>query len=117
MRSPTFLTAFLLTSVASLSWSQNVSLQDAKNHVGETATVCGKIAGKITAPSSEGARTFISLGSAYPHQVFTIVVWEEDQKEIGPLPAEGARICATGKVTTWRGVPQIVARYGWQISQ
>ncbi len=52
--------AFVLTPAL----AETISVADAKNHVGESATVCGKVAGKRTVPSSRGEPTFINLDAA-----------------------------------------------------
>ena len=48
---------------------------DAKNHIGERATVCGKVASERTALGSRGQPNFINLDAPYPNQVFTILIW------------------------------------------
>jgi len=70
------LLAFALTPIS----AQTISAADAKNHVGEKATVCGKVASERTATSSRGEPTFINLDAAYPNQVFTILVWGDDRQ-------------------------------------
>jgi DNA/RNA endonuclease YhcR with UshA esterase domain len=66
--------------------------------------------------SSRGEPTFINLDAAYPNQVFTILVWGDDRKNVGELPAEGARVCATGVITDYRGVPEIVVKSSGQLT-
>ena len=105
--------AFALTPIS----AQTISAADAKNHVGEKATVCGKVAGERTAASSRGEPTFINLDDAYPHQVFTILVWGDDRPKVGALPTEGARVCATGLIQDYKGVPEIVVRSSGQLSR
>lgn len=97
--------------------AQTISAGDAKNHVGEKATVCGKVAGERTATSSKGVPTFINLDAPYPNQIFTILIWGEDRPHVGTLPAEGARVCATGTIQDYRGVPEIVVRSNGQLGQ
>jgi hypothetical protein len=104
--------AFALTPAV----AQTISAADAKNHVGENATVCGKVASERTATSSRGAPTFINLDAAYPNQVFTILVWGDDRQKVGPLPGEGSRVCAKGEILVYRGVPEIVVRNSGQLS-
>lgn len=53
--------------------SQTISTADAKNHIGQNATVCGMVLGEQTAPSSKGQPTFINLDGRYPNQIFTIL--------------------------------------------
>lgn len=97
--------------------AQTISATDAKNHVGEKATVCGKVVSERTATNSRGEPTFINLDAAYPNQVFTILIWGEDRKNVGTLPAEGSRVCATGTIQEYRGVPEILVRSGAQLSR
>ena len=35
------------------------------------------------AARSKGQPTFINLDAAYPHQVFTILIWDEDLRRVG----------------------------------
>jgi hypothetical protein len=117
MKSLRFLLLSVLLSFVPTAHAQSVAIVDAKNHLGETGTVCGKVVNEWTATSSKGEPTFINLGAAYPNQAFTIVIWQEDRQDIGSLPAEGSRICATGKIQTYRGVPEIVVRSLGQLSR
>ena len=66
---------------------QTISTAQARAHEGETGTVCGKIVSEKTATSSRGEPTFINLDAAYPNQVFTILVWGDDRKNVGELYA------------------------------
>jgi DNA/RNA endonuclease YhcR with UshA esterase domain len=97
--------------------AQSISATDAKNHVGEKATVCGKVVSERTATSSRGEPTFINLDAAYPNQVFTILVWGDDRQKVGALPTEGSRVCATGMIQEYRGVPEIVVKSSGQLSR
>lgn len=99
------------------SAATTLSPADAKNHIGEQATVCGKVASERTATGSRGEPTFINLDAAYPHQIFTILIWGEDRSSVGPLPSDGARVCATGRIREYRGVPEIVVRRKAQVSR
>jgi len=101
-----------LTSVAA-----TLSAADAKNHIGEQATVCGQVASERTATGSRGEPTFINLGTAYPNQIFTILIWGENRSSVEPLPSDGVRVCATGKIQEYRGVPEIVVRNKAQLSR
>ena len=109
---------FLLLSVTFLpAMVTTITAADAKNHIGEQATVCGNVASEKTATSSRGEPTFINLDSAYPNQVFTILVWGSDRKNVGELPRVGTRVCTSGMIQDYRGVPEIVVRSSRQLSQ
>jgi hypothetical protein len=103
--------------LASIGQAQTLAASQAKVHEGENATVCGKVASKKTATRSRGKPTFIDLDTAYPNQVFTILVWGDDRKNAGALPRIGSRVCASGVIKDYRGVPEIVVRSRGQLSR
>ncbi len=107
---------FLLSIALVPLFAQTIPAADAKNHVGQNATVCGKIASERTVSSSRGEPTFINLDAPYPNQVFTILIWGDDRKNIGELPHEGSRVCATGLVQDYQGVPEIVVKSSSQLT-
>jgi hypothetical protein len=96
--------AFLSSLIAH---GQVLTMAEAKNHVGENATVGGTIASQTTATGSHGTPTFINLDQPYPHQVFTVLIWGSDKAAVGTIPETG-RVCAKGPITLYRGVPEIV---------
>lgn len=73
--------------------------------------------GKGTATASRGEPTFINLDTAYPKQVFTILIWGDDRRSVGPLPADGSHECAMGTIQDYRGVPEIVIKSKEQLSR
>jgi hypothetical protein len=75
----------------------SISAADAKNHVGERATVCGEVASTHYAVSSRGSPTFINLDKPYPNQIFTVLIWGTNRPKFGD-PEEayrGKNICVT----------------------
>jgi hypothetical protein len=89
--------------------AQVLTSAEAKDHVGESATVCGLIASENTATSSRGTPTFVNLDQPYPHQVFAVLIWGSDKAAVGQVPKTG-HICAKGTISLYRGVPEIVVR-------
>jgi hypothetical protein len=108
--------AAFVSAVPARVAAQTLTTAEAANHVGETATVCGDIAGEHTATSSHGTPTFINLDKPYPHQVFTLLIWGDDKQNVGQFPTSG-RVCATGKITEYHGAPEIVLRdaHSWSV--
>jgi hypothetical protein len=91
--------------------SQNIAAADASSHVGETATVCGKVTGVHYAASSKGKPTFINFDKPYPSQDFTVMIWGEDRPRFGDLEKDTGRlVCAHGLITMYRGKPETVLR-------
>jgi hypothetical protein len=112
------LTAISLT-VASIVHAQTAHLTsaDAKNHVGEKATVCGKVVSTHFASGSKGQPTFLNLDEPYPKETFTILIWGSDWPKFGK-PEDtyrGKDVCVTGKITSHKGVPEIIAGEASQI--
>ena len=103
---------FVIVLWAALGLAQtSISAAEAKNHVGEKATVCGEVAGTHYAATSRGNPTFINLDKPYPNQIFTVLIWGSDRPKFGdPEQAyRGKRICVTGKISDYKGVPEVVA--------
>ncbi len=98
---------FALLAVAEKKYSTS----EAKEHFGETATVCGEVVSARYADSTKGQPTFLNLDKPYPNQVFTVVIWGNNRSKFGtPEDAyKGKRICVSGKITAYGGLPEIVA--------
>jgi hypothetical protein len=108
MSTPRLMLLILGASI-SAAVAQTIPASDAAKHVGERETVCGAIAGEHTATNSRGTPTFINLDESYPHQVFTALIWGDDNGRVGDLPESGS-LCVTGTISQYRGVPEIVVR-------
>lgn len=83
------LNAFFICLVASASLvarpakKQTITAEQAKNHVGETAKVCGQVASARLAFRTRGQPTYLNLDKPYPHQIFTAVIWGLDRGKFG----------------------------------
>jgi len=72
-------TRMLLTAVIGIVLLSPVQAQkkltaaEAKEHIGETATVCGDVVSTRYASSSKGHPTFLNFDKQYPNQIFTVV--------------------------------------------
>ena len=97
---------------------KKLTAAEAKDHVGETATVCGNVVSTRYAASTKGQPTFLNLDKPYPNQIFTIVIWGSNRSKFGRPEVEynEKRVCATGKIAQYRGVPEIVANDPGQIT-
>jgi DNA/RNA endonuclease YhcR with UshA esterase domain len=106
------LTFLVLVPIGVNSQSQvkKLTAADAKDHIGEQATVCGKVASTRYASTTRGKPTFLNLDKPYPNQIFTVLIWGENREKFG-TPEEKYRdmqVCVTGKITEYRGAPEIV---------
>jgi len=89
---------------------KKLTAAEAKDHVGETATVCGNVVSTRYAASTKGQPTFLNLDKPYPHQIFTAVIWGSNRSKFGrpEVNYNEKRICVTGKISLFRGVPEVV---------
>jgi hypothetical protein len=106
----------LLLSGAALGQS-TLSAAEAKNHIGQKATVCGKVAGTYYGARSLNDPTFINLDKPHSTQVFKVVIWGTERSKFGnpEIDYQGKRICVTGEIAEFKRIPQIVATNPSQI--
>jgi hypothetical protein len=109
--------AAVLLVMTSIGQSQTLTTSQARSHDGDKATVCGIVGNEHVAMGSRGKPTFIDLDSAFPNQVFAILVWEEDRQKVGALPRTGEHVCATGSINYYHGVPRIIVRNSTQFNR
>ena len=85
---------------------------EAAARAGETATVCGRVAGATFARTIPGQPTFLNLDRPYPDQPFTVVIWGDDRPGFGEPENRftGRPICVTGLIRLHKGKPEIVVR-------
>jgi len=89
-----------------------VAGKDAADHIGETTTVCGKVAGANWVFAEPGHPTWLNFGKAYPNQNFNALIWGE-QRRAWPLAGKpevvylNKTICVTGMIQMYKTWPQI----------
>ena len=100
-----------LAATLSVRAEKTLTATEAKGHIGEQATVCGKVVSTRYAEDSRGSPTFLNFDQPYPNQIFTLLIWGSDRSKFGDPETSyrGKRICVTGKISDYKGVPEIVA--------
>lgn len=84
------------------------STAQAKDHVGEYASVCGVLERVYTARTG---MEFLDFDGRYPDAPFTAVVFAKDASAVGDLSGfEGKRVVVTGKIAEYKDKPEIVIR-------
>ena len=108
----------LLVIGGSSAQSKKLNAAEAKDHIGERATVCGKVVSVHFAGRSKGQPTFLNLDEPYPRQIFTIVIWGSDRAKFGDPKSKYKEqtVCVTGRIESYRSSPQIVATEPGQIA-
>ena len=95
---------------------------EAKDHIGKKAKVCGRVASARYLNWVAAQPTLLNLDKPYPQQVFTVMIpgWDRE-KFVSPesgapeVKYKDKTVCVTGKISSYRGVPQIVAEEPEQI--
>jgi micrococcal nuclease len=111
--------SFLLAASIAFA-TDNISPEDAINHIGQQANVCGNVASTHFSSRSKGQPTFINLNRPYPNQIFTVLIWGSDRSKFPGAPENyysNKKICVSGKIKEFRGAPEIIARYSSQIKE
>lgn len=108
---------FVLFACSTAAQTNKITAAEAKDHVGETRTVCGKVVSTHYASGSKGQPTFLNLDEPYPKEVFTILIWGSDRAKFGTPETKykDAKVCVTGKITSFRGKAEIIATEPSQI--
>lgn len=109
---------FILALTITANVQKAISAIEARNHIGQRATVCGNVASAHYAASSRGNPTFINLDKPYPNQVFTVLIWGSDRPRFGQpdQSLRGKHVCITGTIGSYRGTPEIIAQNPNEIS-
>ena len=92
--------------------NKRIFASQAGQHIGENTTVCGTVASEHYAANAKGQPTFINLDEPYPRQIFTVLIWGSDRAAFGQIPK---KLCVTGTISSYRGIPEIIARKPNQI--
>ena len=94
-------TLSVILAIAFCATAQNANLtaRQAKDHVGEVRTVCGKVASTHYASGSKGQPTFLNLDEPYPKEIFTILIWGSDRVKFGTPESKyrDSQVCVNGK--------------------
>lgn len=111
-----------LVTVSGLQASEQMKIttEEARTHIGETVTVCGKVVATRISKykvAGRGRPIILDLDQPEPNPVFLILTWPSDvaKPDQPENPYQGKRVCVTGKIVKARGVPQIVTPESTQI--
>lgn len=87
---------------------------EAAAHVGEEATVSGKV---VAVSKSGKGNTFMNFGARFPRQTFSGVIFARDEAAVGDVKQyEGKDVAITGRIeASPEGKPQIVIKAAEQI--
>jgi DNA/RNA endonuclease YhcR with UshA esterase domain len=108
------LLAVLCAALAIAQAPPTYAPEEAAKHVGETATIKGRV--DDLHQSGEGS-IFLNMGGKYPNQAFTAWIPPESAAQFSqPQRYEGQTISVSGKITMFKGKPEIEVTSPSQIS-
>ena len=103
-----FIFALLLTLTAAPALAETITAAEAKNHIGQNATVEGCGERSPSRPVRQGDLSLISAGS-YPNNPFTAVIFKDDFNKFPTVDSlAGKTIDVTGQIKEYRGRPEII---------
>jgi len=93
----------------SLGAADTIPAAQAKDHVGQTATVCGKVAGTRYLDSANRQPTFLNFDKPYPDNSFTAIIFGENRAKFGKPEQDYLQkdVCVTGEIKDYNGKPEI----------
>jgi hypothetical protein len=93
-------------STASLVSLPVYTAREAARHVGETATIIDKVDG---VHQSGKGNIFLNIGGTYPNQAFTASIAARSASKFrNPQQYQGRIVAVSGKITLYRGKPEII---------
>jgi micrococcal nuclease len=100
--------AFCLSTLSSAA--DNIAPSAAKDHIGQTATVCGKVVGTRYLDQSPSKITFLNFEKPFPDTPFTAVIQGENRAKFGEPETLylNKNLCVTGKIEEYNQKPQMV---------
>jgi hypothetical protein len=96
----------------------SLSPEQATDHVGEIATVCGLVASATYLKQAPQSPTFLDLGKPFPNQIFSAIIFGSDRPKFG-TPETSMRdksICVTGAIFLYQAKPKIILHDPKQLS-
>ena len=107
---------FWLSSMAFAQ--QEIKIEDAAKHEGDSVTICTKIFGGRYFENSNRAPTLLNAGAKYPDAPLTIVVFGDCRANFKNKPEDfytDKNVCVTGRIVMYKGKPEIIVTKEEQI--
>jgi hypothetical protein len=108
MKTKTFFALFVCALAASAiaQAPATYTAAEAAKHVGEIATVTDRVDG---VHESGKGNIFLNMGGKYPNQAFTAWIPSASAAQFSnPQQYEGKTVAVSGKITLYRGKPEII---------
>ena len=107
MKNKIFLSVLLLFVISAFSYSQDtVSSKDAKNFIGQTKIVTGKVASVFV---SKSGTVLINFDEKHPNATFVAVIKPENPVAYDNI-IEGCMLTVSGTIEDFKGKPEIIIK-------
>jgi hypothetical protein len=103
--------AALLATPSACSARETIEPSEAAANVGEEVTVCGQVVDTAYLARSSSRPTFLNFERPFPETPFTVVIWPTVRERFDEPPHQyflGKTLCVDGRITLYKGRPQIV---------
>jgi len=103
--------AALFTLPSACPARKTIEPSEAAAYVGEEVTVCGEVVDTAYLARSSSRPTFLNFERPHPESPFTVVIWPTVRERFDEPPHEyflGKTLCVDGRITLYKGKPQIV---------
>ncbi len=77
-----FFSAFLSSA------QQEIKIEDAKNHIGDSVKICALVYSGKYLPNVKGQPTFLDMGGNFPNAPLRIIIWGYVRKQFEKPPEE-----------------------------
>ncbi|CAN5217017.1 hypothetical protein BH09BAC6_BH09BAC6_35900 [soil metagenome] len=114
---PLVISLLSLFSSVAVTAQTNIKLEEAGKHIGDSVTVCGKVADLRYFENSKNKPTLLNMGAKHPDELLTLVIWE-DARALFTTKIEDLmdkEICVTGRIILYKEKPEIVIEKPEQI--
>jgi micrococcal nuclease len=111
--------AILALAAGALGAADRIPASAAKDHMNETATVCGKVVGARYLDNSENKITFLNFDKPYPDSPFTAIIQGENRAKFGEPEKKylNKDLCVTGKIVDFNKRPEIILTDPGQVKE
>lgn len=97
-----------------------IAAADAAKHIGDSVTICDKIAGVKYFENAPNGPTLLSVGADYPNQQLTVVIFKAQRDKLSFVPEDkllNQYACITGRLQLYKGKPEIVVQQESQLKR
>ena len=114
---PVYLALLAVFITGIINAQTTIKLNEVSLHIGDSVTVCGKVAGMRYFENSNNKPTLLNIGAKHPDQLLTVVIWENTRALFTTKVEDltDKEICITGRISLYKEKVQIVIEKPEQI--